>query len=65
MSIFKSTFKNFEKNQIYARQNLISVSGNRPVDLQKYSAATPWVKMTSFVDYADINKNPNVVLIIR
>jgi len=59
MSIFKSTFKNFVKNQIYARQNLVSVNGNRPVDLQKYSAATPWVKMTSFVDYADLNKNPN------
>ena len=59
MSIFKSTFKDFVKNQINARQNLVSVNGDRPVELQKYSAATPWVKMTSFVDYADINKNPN------
>ena len=59
MSIFKSTFKNFVKNQINARQNLVSVNGDRAVELQKYSAATPWVKMTSFVDYADVIKNPN------
>ena len=59
MSIFKSTFKNFVKNQINARQNLVSVNGDRAVELQKYSAATPWVKMTSFVDYADVIKNPD------
>jgi hypothetical protein len=60
MSIFKSSFKPFVRNQITARQDLVNSRGTRPLDLQKYvSAKSPWVKMTSFVDYANPKKNGN------
>ena len=52
MSIFKSTFKRYVAEQIATRQNLLSTEGNRPIELQQYvSGKTPWVKMTSFVNY--------------
>lgn len=57
MSIFKATFKDYIKKQINTRQNLLNSKGSRPLDLQKYvSAKSPWVKMTSFVDYGDPKK---------
>jgi hypothetical protein len=57
MSIFKSTFKDYIANQIKARQDLLNSQGTRPLDVQKYtSGKAPWVKMTSFVDYADPKK---------
>ena len=65
MSIFKGTFKNYVKKQINVRQNLLNSKDNRPIDLQKYvSGKSPWVKMTSFVDYADPKSktNPNIDL---
>jgi hypothetical protein len=56
MSIFKQTFKPHLQKQIKARQKLLSykegANGARPIDLQMYtSAKSPWVKMTSLVDY--------------
>ena len=58
MSIFKSSFKDYVKTQITARQNLLNSQGSRPIDLQKYvSGKSPWVKMTSFVDY---EKSPDL-----
>ena len=58
MSIFKATFKDYIANQIKARQNLVNSKGSRPLDVQKYvSGKSPWVKMTSFVDYGDPKKN--------
>ena len=60
MSIFKSTLKKYIQDQVNARQKLLNSQGTRPLDLQKYvSGKAPWVKMTSFVDYADVNKNPD------
>lgn len=51
MSIFKSTFRPFVIRQINARQNLLKQK-ERPVEFAKYvSAKSPWVRMTSFVDY--------------
>lgn len=51
MSIFKSTFKPFVVRQINARQSLLKQK-ERPVEFAKYvSAKSPWVRMTSFVDY--------------
>lgn len=59
MSIFKSTFKPFVVRQINARQNLLKQQ-DRPAEFAKYvSAKTPWVRMTSFVNYkgsADLAK---------
>ena len=57
MSIFKSSFKPYVRTQIESRQNLVNSQGTRPLDVQKYvSSKSPWVKMTSFVDYADPKK---------
>ena len=57
MSIFKATFKDYIAKQIEARQNLLNSHGTRPLDVQKYvSAKSPWIKMTSFVDYGDPKK---------
>lgn len=54
MSIFKGTFETYVKDQITKRQNLLNSQGDRPLDVQKYvSGKSPWVKMTSFVDYGD------------
>lgn len=54
MSIFKGTFAKYVEDQITNRQNLLNSQGNRPLDVQKYvSAKSPWIKMTSFVDYGD------------
>ena len=51
MSIFKSTFKPFVVRQINTRQSLISEI-SRPVEFANYvSSKSPWIKMTSFVDY--------------
>jgi hypothetical protein len=51
MSIFKSTFKPFVIRQINARQSLLKQK-ERTVEFAKYvSAKSPWVRMTSFVDY--------------
>ena len=64
MSIFKGTFKDYVKKQINLRQDLLNSKGNRPLDVQKYTASLPWVKMTSFVDYADPKSkiDPNIEL---
>ena len=52
MSIFKSTFKNFVKDQITAREDLLSSDPKRDIKFQQYvSANSPWVRMVSFVDY--------------
>jgi len=52
MSIFKYTFKRYVLKQILARQDLLKTEGKRPIEFQQYvSAKSPWVKMTSFVDY--------------
>ncbi len=60
MSIFKSTLKDYVRNQIGARQELLgsrSTESNpyaRPIEVQQYTTAkSPWCKMTSFVDYND------------
>jgi len=51
MSIFKSTFKQFVKDQITAREDLLS-SESRDIRFQQYvSANLPWARMVSFVDY--------------
>lgn len=59
MSIFKSTFKPYVVRQISARQSLLTQK-DRPVQFSQYvSAKSPWVRMTSFVDYngsADLAK---------
>jgi len=58
MSIFKGTFEKYVADQINVRQELLNTKGNRPLDLQKYvSGKSPWVKMTSFVDYGDPKTN--------
>ena len=61
MSIFKSTFKPFVVRQIKARQNLVG-SIKRPTEFFKYvSAKSPWIRMTSFVDYGEEgNENANL-----
>jgi hypothetical protein len=52
MSIFKSTIKEHLRKQIEARQNLLDTRGERPIQFQQYvSSKSPWVKMTSFVDF--------------
>lgn len=54
MSIFKSTLKDHIAAQIRARENLLSTDGQRPIQFQQYvSGKSPWVKMTSFVDFDD------------
>lgn len=51
MSIFKSTFKPYVSRQITARQDLLATE-NRPAYFNRYvSGKTPWLKMTSLVDY--------------
>lgn len=51
MSIFKSTLKPYVVRQINTRQNLLS-EVNRPVEFAHYvSSKSPWIRMTSFVDY--------------
>jgi hypothetical protein len=51
MSIFKSTFKPYVVRQINTRQNLLS-EVNRPVEFSRYvSSKSPWIRMTSLVDY--------------
>ena len=51
MSIFKSTFKPYVVRQINTRQNLLS-EVKRPVEFAHYvSSKSPWIRMTSFVDY--------------
>lgn len=51
MSIFKSTFKEFVKDQIRAREDLLS-SESRDINFQQYvSANLPWARMVSFVNY--------------
>lgn len=56
MSIFKSTFKEFVKEQITVREEVLSSGGpKRDIILQEYvTANAPWAKMTSFVDYESI-----------
>ncbi len=55
MSIFKATFKNFVKEQITAREDLLSSDPSRDIKLQQYvSANSPWVRMVSFVDYPSL-----------
>lgn len=51
MSIFKSTFKPYVVRQISARQNLLTQKDRPPQFSQYVSAKSPWVRMTSFVDY--------------
>jgi len=51
MSIFKSTLKPFVIRQINARQDLLS-NTQRTADFSKYvSAKSPWIRMTSLVNY--------------
>ena len=60
MSIFKSTFKPFVARQINARQDLIS-KVERPVEFSHYvSSKSPWIKMTSLVNYNDSADKKNV-----
>jgi hypothetical protein len=56
MSIFKSTLKPYVVRQINTRQNLLSESGvKRPVEFAHYvSSKSPWIRMTSFVNYGPI-----------
>ncbi len=57
MSIFKQTFKEHLQKQITARQNLLSSSDSRSISFQQYVASkSPWVKMTSLVDYKNDTK---------
>jgi hypothetical protein len=52
MSIFKATFKPYISRQINTRQNLLKQPGSRGPELQKYvSGKSPWLKMTSLVNY--------------
>ena len=52
MSIFKATFKPYIARQINTRQNLLKQPDKRGPALQKYvSAKSPWIKMTSLVNY--------------
>ena len=52
MSIFKSTFKPFVKEQILAREDLLASDTSRDIKFQQYvSANSPWAKMVSFVNY--------------
>jgi hypothetical protein len=52
MSIFKNTFKQFVKDQITARQDLLASDTSRDIAFQQYvSANSPWARMVSFVDY--------------
>lgn len=52
MSIFKSTFKPFLCRQVNARQDLLSMGNSRPIEVQQYTLGkSPFVKMTSFVNY--------------
>jgi hypothetical protein len=53
MSIFKSTFKPFVVRQINARQSLLKQDKRHLEFAQYVSAKSPWVRMTSFVDYQD------------
>jgi hypothetical protein len=51
MSIFKSTLKPYVVRQINTRQNLLS-EVKRPVEFAHYvSSKSPWIRMTSFVNY--------------
>jgi len=56
MSIFKSTLKPYVVRQINTRQNLLSESGvKRPVEFAHYvSSKSPWIRMTSFVNYGPV-----------
>jgi len=52
MSIFKDTFKPHIEGQILARQALLAIEGDRPIQLQQYvSGKSPWVRMTSLVEF--------------
>lgn len=54
MSIFKSTLKPYVVRQINTRQNLLS-EVKRPVEFAHYvSSKSPWIRMTSFVNYGPI-----------
>lgn len=54
MSIFKNTFKQFVKDQITARQDLLASDTSRDIAFQQYvSANSPWARMVSFVDYKE------------
>jgi hypothetical protein len=52
MSIFKATLKPYISRQINTRQNLLNQQGARGIELQQYvSGKSPWLKMTSLVNY--------------
>ncbi len=53
MSIFKETFKTFVRNQLEARQNIVSETGNNRSKLfnQYTSGKACWSRMVSLVDY--------------
>lgn len=54
MSIFKSTLKPYVVRQINTRQNLLS-EVKRPVEFAHYvSSKSPWIRMTSFVNYGPV-----------
>jgi hypothetical protein len=57
MSIFKGTFKPYVIRQINARQSILGQK-NRPPQFSQYvSGKSPWIRMTSFVNY---NNSPDL-----
>ena len=51
MSIFRSTFSNFVKNQLKLRQN--AIQGRSPQAIQQLNSRNAWTRMTSAVDVND------------
>lgn len=68
MSIFGGTFKPYVIRQLLTRQALLSEVGQpkRPLNVQLYTGGkTAWVKMSSFVDYADKPGEPPTSALAR
>ena len=53
MSIFRSTFSNFVKNQLKLRQN--AIQGRSPQAIQQLNSRNAWTRMTSAVDVGGDN----------
>ena len=53
MSIFRSTFSNFVKNQLEFRQN--AIQGRSPQAIQQLNSRNAWTRMTSAVDVGGDN----------
>lgn len=66
MSIFGGTLKPYTIRQLLTRQALLSTEGARPMNVQLYTGGkTAWVKMSSFVDYADKPGEPPTSALAR